>query len=188
MSHDGRRWAEWSIHQRAAPSIRQHRGDRVPYLLAVATVSYPFRRSTPADAPGRSVRIRVGESDGGRYNRRVRDYAYHVVDVFTERPLEGNSLAVLPFAEEIDAATMQLYRPQRTSRRRTSARLGRKFEHFRRIGGWHDVRRRDRGGRERRADRERNAAPAMTESRRPVPSRPRQRVSSSCERPVLRIP
>jgi trans-2,3-dihydro-3-hydroxyanthranilate isomerase len=34
-------------------------------------------------------------------------YRYRVVDVFTERPLEGNALAVFPEAAAIDAVTMQ---------------------------------------------------------------------------------
>jgi len=33
--------------------------------------------------------------------------AYHVVDVFTTRPLEGNALAVFPDATGVDSATMQ---------------------------------------------------------------------------------
>lgn len=32
---------------------------------------------------------------------------YHVVDVFTQRPLEGNALAVFPQARALDGATMQ---------------------------------------------------------------------------------
>src|SRR5579859_4740493 len=36
-----------------------------------------------------------------------RAYRYHVVDVFTERPLEGNSLAVFPAGAGLDTATMQ---------------------------------------------------------------------------------
>lgn len=34
-------------------------------------------------------------------------YRYRVVDVFTERPLEGNALAVFPDAEGLDGVTMQ---------------------------------------------------------------------------------
>ncbi|HKX26932.1 MAG TPA: PhzF family phenazine biosynthesis protein [Blastocatellia bacterium] len=34
-------------------------------------------------------------------------YRYRVVDVFTERPLEGNALAVFPDASGLDGATMQ---------------------------------------------------------------------------------
>ncbi len=34
-------------------------------------------------------------------------YTYHVVDVFTQRPLEGNALAVFPDATGLDTATMQ---------------------------------------------------------------------------------
>jgi trans-2,3-dihydro-3-hydroxyanthranilate isomerase len=34
-------------------------------------------------------------------------YRYRVVDVFTERPLEGNPLAVFPDARDLDASTMQ---------------------------------------------------------------------------------
>lgn len=37
----------------------------------------------------------------------TRTHRYRVVDVFTERPLEGNPLAVFPDASGIDAATMQ---------------------------------------------------------------------------------
>src|SRR5581483_88404 len=37
----------------------------------------------------------------------LRSYRYRVVDVFTERPLEGNALAVFPDASGIDGATMQ---------------------------------------------------------------------------------
>lgn len=33
-------------------------------------------------------------------------YRYHVVDVFTDRPLEGNSLAVFPDATGLDDITM----------------------------------------------------------------------------------
>lgn len=36
-----------------------------------------------------------------------RSYRYRVVDVFTDRPLEGNPLAVFPDASGIDDATMQ---------------------------------------------------------------------------------
>jgi trans-2,3-dihydro-3-hydroxyanthranilate isomerase len=36
-----------------------------------------------------------------------RSYRYRVVDVFTERPLEGNALAVFPDASGIDDATMR---------------------------------------------------------------------------------
>jgi trans-2,3-dihydro-3-hydroxyanthranilate isomerase len=36
-----------------------------------------------------------------------RSYRYHVVDVFTQTPLEGNPLAVFPDAAELDAPTMQ---------------------------------------------------------------------------------
>jgi trans-2,3-dihydro-3-hydroxyanthranilate isomerase len=36
-----------------------------------------------------------------------RTYRYRVVDVFTERPLEGNPLAVFPDARGLDASTMQ---------------------------------------------------------------------------------
>ena len=36
-----------------------------------------------------------------------RDLRYRVVDVFTERPLEGNPLAVFPQADGLDASTMQ---------------------------------------------------------------------------------
>ena len=36
-----------------------------------------------------------------------RSYRYRVVDVFTERPLEGNALAVFPDAPGLDDATMQ---------------------------------------------------------------------------------
>jgi trans-2,3-dihydro-3-hydroxyanthranilate isomerase len=36
-----------------------------------------------------------------------RSYRYRVVDVFTERPLEGNALAVFPDAGDIDDETMQ---------------------------------------------------------------------------------
>ncbi len=35
------------------------------------------------------------------------DYRYRVVDVFTDRPLEGNPLAVFPEADTLDATTMQ---------------------------------------------------------------------------------
>jgi trans-2,3-dihydro-3-hydroxyanthranilate isomerase len=35
------------------------------------------------------------------------NYEYHVVDVFTERPLEGNALAVFSDATGLDGATMQ---------------------------------------------------------------------------------
>lgn len=35
------------------------------------------------------------------------DFRYRVVDVFTERPLEGNPLAVFPDASGLDATTMQ---------------------------------------------------------------------------------
>jgi trans-2,3-dihydro-3-hydroxyanthranilate isomerase len=37
----------------------------------------------------------------------LRSYRYRVVDVFTERPLEGNALAVFPDASGLDDATMQ---------------------------------------------------------------------------------
>jgi trans-2,3-dihydro-3-hydroxyanthranilate isomerase len=37
----------------------------------------------------------------------LRAYRYRVVDVFTERPLEGNALAVFPDASGLDDATMQ---------------------------------------------------------------------------------
>lgn len=43
----------------------------------------------------------------GLYNRTMREYAYRIVDVFTETPLEGNPLAVLPDAGGIDDAAMQ---------------------------------------------------------------------------------
>jgi trans-2,3-dihydro-3-hydroxyanthranilate isomerase len=36
-----------------------------------------------------------------------RKYRYRVVDVFTDRPLEGNALAVFPDAKGLDKATMQ---------------------------------------------------------------------------------
>ena len=39
--------------------------------------------------------------------RREHSYRYRVVDVFTERPLEGNALAVFPDAGVIDSGTMQ---------------------------------------------------------------------------------
>ena len=35
------------------------------------------------------------------------EYAYHVVDVFTTTPMQGNALAVFPDASGMDAATMQ---------------------------------------------------------------------------------
>jgi trans-2,3-dihydro-3-hydroxyanthranilate isomerase len=35
------------------------------------------------------------------------EFSYHVVDVFTQQPLEGNPLAVFPDARGLDAATMQ---------------------------------------------------------------------------------
>src|ERR1700733_8447598 len=35
------------------------------------------------------------------------DFAYHVVDVFTTTPLQGNALAVFPDASGMDPATMQ---------------------------------------------------------------------------------
>ena len=35
------------------------------------------------------------------------EFAYHVVDVFTRQPLEGNPLAVFPDARGLDAVTMQ---------------------------------------------------------------------------------
>jgi trans-2,3-dihydro-3-hydroxyanthranilate isomerase len=35
------------------------------------------------------------------------DFAYHVVDVFTQQPLEGNPLAVFPDARGLDPVTMQ---------------------------------------------------------------------------------
>jgi len=35
------------------------------------------------------------------------EFAYHVVDVFTQQPLEGNPLAVFPDARGLDAVTMQ---------------------------------------------------------------------------------
>lgn len=38
---------------------------------------------------------------------RERTFRYRVVDVFTERPLEGNALAVFPDAAAIDGGTMQ---------------------------------------------------------------------------------
>lgn len=38
---------------------------------------------------------------------REQSYRYRVVDVFTERPLEGNPLAVFPDASAMDAVTMQ---------------------------------------------------------------------------------
>jgi len=34
-------------------------------------------------------------------------YTYHIVDVFTEAPLEGNALAVLPSADGLEAGAMQ---------------------------------------------------------------------------------
>ena len=37
----------------------------------------------------------------------AQSYRYRVVDVFTDRPLEGNPLAVFPDASGIDDATMQ---------------------------------------------------------------------------------
>lgn len=37
----------------------------------------------------------------------VRQYAYRVVDVFTQQPLEGNALAVFTNPEGLDDATMQ---------------------------------------------------------------------------------
>jgi trans-2,3-dihydro-3-hydroxyanthranilate isomerase len=37
----------------------------------------------------------------------LRSYRYRVVDVFTQRPLEGNALAVFPDASGLDDATMQ---------------------------------------------------------------------------------
>lgn len=37
----------------------------------------------------------------------LRSYRYLVVDVFTERPLEGNALAVFPDASGLDDATMR---------------------------------------------------------------------------------
>ena len=37
----------------------------------------------------------------------LRSYRYRVVDVFTERPLEGNALAVFPDASGLDDATMR---------------------------------------------------------------------------------
>src|SRR5882762_3106254 len=37
----------------------------------------------------------------------VQEYRYRVVDVFTERPLEGNALAVFLDAAAMDGATMQ---------------------------------------------------------------------------------
>jgi len=37
----------------------------------------------------------------------AQEYRYRVVDVFTERPLEGNALAVFLDAAAMDGATMQ---------------------------------------------------------------------------------
>ncbi|MGH2983342.1 MAG: PhzF family phenazine biosynthesis protein, partial [Solirubrobacterales bacterium] len=37
----------------------------------------------------------------------VSDLRYHVLDVFTDRPLGGNPLAVFPDGSGIDDATMQ---------------------------------------------------------------------------------
>ena len=37
----------------------------------------------------------------------LRSYRYRVVDVFTERPLEGNALAVFPDASGLDDTTMR---------------------------------------------------------------------------------
>jgi len=37
----------------------------------------------------------------------VAPYSYRIVDVFTDKPLEGNPLAVVPWAAGIDARTMQ---------------------------------------------------------------------------------
>src|SRR5215467_11948730 len=37
----------------------------------------------------------------------LRSYRYRVVDVFTERPLEGNALAVFPDASGLDDETMR---------------------------------------------------------------------------------
>jgi len=37
----------------------------------------------------------------------VPDYAYHIVDVFTETALEGNPLAVLPAAADLELDVMQ---------------------------------------------------------------------------------
>jgi trans-2,3-dihydro-3-hydroxyanthranilate isomerase len=39
--------------------------------------------------------------------REIMEFAYHVVDVFTQQPLEGNPLAVFPDARGLDAVTMQ---------------------------------------------------------------------------------
>ena len=38
----------------------------------------------------------------------MRALQYHVVDVFTQRALEGNPLAVFPNLCDLDAATMQM--------------------------------------------------------------------------------
>ncbi|HXO17698.1 MAG TPA: PhzF family phenazine biosynthesis isomerase, partial [Candidatus Dormibacteraeota bacterium] len=35
------------------------------------------------------------------------EFAYHIVDVFTEKPLEGNALAVVVDASALDSSTMQ---------------------------------------------------------------------------------
>ena len=53
---------------------------------------------------GASGRATPASSGKGK---RVRTYRYRVVDVFTDRPLEGNPLAVFPDASGIDGATMQ---------------------------------------------------------------------------------
>ncbi len=50
--------------------------------------------------PLRGVRREPGE-------REIMEFAYHVVDVFTQEPLEGNPLAVVPDARGLDAVTMQ---------------------------------------------------------------------------------
>jgi len=49
----------------------------------------------------------VEEKDKGQDMKPSRSYRYSVVDVFTEQPLEGNSLAVFPDASGLDDDMMQ---------------------------------------------------------------------------------
>jgi trans-2,3-dihydro-3-hydroxyanthranilate isomerase len=46
----------------------------------------------------------------------LRSYRYLLVDVFTERPLEGNALAVFPEASGLDDATMRKIARDRINR------------------------------------------------------------------------
>src|ERR1700686_617821 len=67
-----------------------------------------FRHCTHHEESNLSLYV----SGRGHYLMTMKTYRYRVVDVFTEKRLEGNPLAVFPEASGLDDATMQRIAPE----------------------------------------------------------------------------